>query len=232
MRISNAFTNEAMFFIQKTLDASKITQNKRILAIFLAAVTCLAIALYAMKRCYFNAEVMNQKKELENPEEKKGIKEEQQVKVPEQLKVPENQAENELIKKEFPGMVIEAPMKEGKFNGEGTLSFSDGTICTVKFENGLLKHNGKLAYPSGDTANIYFHEDSKLNDDGSLTGTISLTFGKQIEPEKIKFGNFNGIAHIDMWAGHGNYESLEGEFKEGQFKGKSLGIACMGCGRG
>ena len=212
MRINpSVFTNEVFFFIQKKLDLSTITQNKRILAIFLASVTCLAVALYTIKRYYFNAEVVNQKKELVQ-------------------QAPEKQEENKIIKKEYPGMVVEAPMKEEKFNGKGTLLFSDGTKCEVEFENNKL-NKGELTYPSGDKASIYF-EDVLLNDNGSLMGKISLNFGKQIEPEKIKFGNFSGMAHIEMWAGHGNYEFLEGEFKEGQFNGKSLGKACMGCGMG
>jgi hypothetical protein len=220
MRINpSVFTNEVFFFIQKKLDLSTITQNKRILAIFLASVTCLAVALYAIKRCYFNAEVVNQKKEPEK----------QDPELPDQQKVPENQ-EEKAIRKEYPGMVVEAPMKEEKFNGKGTLLFSDGTKCEVEFENNKL-NKGQLTYPSGDKASIYF-EDVLLNDNGSLKGKISLNFGKQIEPEKIKFGNFSGMAHIEMWAGLGDYEFLEGEFKEGQFNGKSLGKACMGCGMG
>ena len=208
-----AFTNEAFFFVQKKVLASTAAQNKKILAIFLAAIACWAISLYAIKRYYFKAEVVNQKKE---PEE--------QIK---KVIIPEYG----IVKKEYPGIIVEALMRDGEYNGKGTLLFPDGTKCEVLFENNKLNGQGGLTYPSGEKANIYF-ENVLLNDDGSLSGKVFLTFGKQIEHEKIKFGNFNGAGHITIWLEHGDCEILEGEFKEGQFKGKSLGVGCMGCGMG
>lgn len=103
------------------------------------------------------------------------------------------------------GATYVGEMKDLKYHGKGTLTFSDGASYTGQFENGVYSGFGKLVYADGSSYEGAF-KDGKFNGSGTLIYADGASYTGEFEN-----GEFHGNG-IMIYRDGAKYE---GSFKNG-----------------
>jgi hypothetical protein len=110
------------------------------------------------------------------------------------------------------GTVFEGKFENGKLNGQGKITSSDGrTVAEGEFKDGELNGQGQFRSSDGRTVAKGEFKDGKLNGQGKVFSSNGV-----LREGKFKAGELNGQGKMTF----SNGKTLEGEFENGLLNGQ------------
>ena len=120
--------------------------------------------------------------------------------------------------------------KEGKFNGQGTLTWANGDMYVGEFKNGTFHGQGTYTYLNG-SKYVGEHKDGKMNGQGSATFANGDKYvGEHKDGKMNGQGTYtwvNGDEHVGEWKddkqnGQGTMKHSDGKIEKGIWENGKL----------